>query len=146
MCVSMCIPSHRHSHVLTHSHACTHTHTTNKHTLPLSLKRKVRPLIQTHWDSASPQVDQCPWRKMNILTYLFLFYSLRKRLAIWQRPGTDGDCPLPESTSVYRRNLRSCSSKRMLQTGIFPQTAIVIDLRVTATMRQCREHALVFST
>lgn len=104
---------------------CTHTHThaqsptNHKHTLPHSLKRKVRPLIQTHRDPASPQVDQRPWRKTNILTYLFLFYSLRKRPAIWQSPGTDGDCPLPESTSVYRRNLRSRSSKRVPQTGIF---------------------------
>ena len=66
---------------------------------------------------------------MNILTYLFLFYSHSKKPTIWQRPRTDGNCPLPESTSVYRRNLRSCSSKRMPQTGIFPQTAIVMDLR-----------------
>lgn len=93
------------------------------------MKHKVKPLIQTHSHTAFPQVDQCPWRKTNILTYLFLFYSLRKKLTIWQHPGTDGDCPLSESTSVYHRNLRSCSSKRMPQTGIFPQTAIVMDLR-----------------
>lgn len=121
-------------HTLTQACACTlaHIHTSpanRKHTLPHSLKRKVRPLIQTHCDPASPQVDQRPWRKTNILTYLFLFYSLRKRPAIWQSPGTDGDCPLPESTSVYCRNLRSRSSKRMPPTGIFPQTAIVMDLR-----------------
>lgn len=134
MCISVCIPSHMRAHALTHTRRKKKKKKpppTNEHTLPHSHspKRKVRPLIQTHWDPASPQVDQRPWRKTNILTYLFLFYSLRKRPAIWQSPGTDGDCPLPESTSVYRRNLRSRSSKRMPQTGIFPQTAIVMDLR-----------------
>lgn len=122
MCISACMPSQKDAHVLTQMHK-------DERTLTHSLKRKVRPLIQTHWDPASPQVDQRPWRKTNVLTYLFLFYSLRKRPAIWQRQGTDGDCPLPESTSIYRRNLRSRSSKRMPQTGIFPQTAIVIDQR-----------------
>lgn len=133
MCITMCIHSNRQVHVLKRTHAHTHTQNPTNHEPPPahSLKRKVRPLIQTHWDPASPQVDQRPWRKTNILTYLFLFYSLRKRPAIWLSPGTDGYCPLPESTSVYRCNLRSRSSKRMPQTGIFPQTAIVMGLRGT---------------
>lgn len=123
----MCVASQRRAHTLTHTQ--THNAPPATSTLPHSLKREVRPLIQTHRDPASPQVDQRLWSKTNILTYLFLFYSLRKRPTIWQSPGTDGDCPLPESTSVYRRNLRSHSSKRMPQTGIFPQTAIFMVLR-----------------
>lgn len=107
----------------------THAAAKHKHIHPRSLKHKLRPLIQTHRHPTSPLVDQRPWSKTNILTYLFLFYSLRKRPAIWQSPGTDGDCPLPESTRVYCCNLRSHSSKRMPPTGIFPQAAIVIDLR-----------------
>lgn len=70
MGINMCVLSHRHAHK-TANQPQAH--------IPPSLRHKVRPLILTHRDPASPQDDQHPWSKTNILTYLFLFYSLRKK-------------------------------------------------------------------